>query len=571
MRTRLDPAVFRLPVAADPGGLLHRRLLQPREGAAGGGGPAPAGHDAGVPEGRVGAGRDRRGDRRAEGVRRARGRRRLGAGLGPAGGARAARGRRDRAARDRDDDRGRLLAVRPPRDRLPRLPGPAHAGDAQRARGGGGRARQADPLLPGAPRPLAGADRRRLGRPRGGRDRRVHRRPGVVVGRHGHRHRAARADRGLRRRHGGGVEVVRPPLRARDERDRAGGLRERLGAHRARGGRRARRRPLGGAPGHLRADRGPRPVGRHGRLQAHRREPRAGGEGARGTRRRRPRARQDRVLRRLRRGQDPRVRGGRRAGGLLRRGLLAAARPERLHRRRGAGGRPRLRQGRAGIPRRTRGSSGWTDVRGARRGRSPLPWSAHVRPSHLLVPDPGLGSHLAADHLHGPDRGRAGLHAAVHAAHGAAGDQALELGLDRLGGRGRAWRRPRTSCARSWTSCATPSASARSAPRCRRASCCTARPAPARRCWPRRWRTSPTRSSTPSRRRRSWRCSPAWARPGSGGCSARRARTRRRSCSSTSWTPWAPRAATTSRARRTRRSTSSWWSWTASAAATSSW
>ena len=32
-----------------------------------------------------------------------------------------------------------------------------------------------------------------------GRDRRLHRRPGVVVGRQGHGHRAARADRGLRR------------------------------------------------------------------------------------------------------------------------------------------------------------------------------------------------------------------------------------------------------------------------------------------------------------------------------------------------------------------------------------
>ena len=40
---------------------------------------------------------------------------------------RAARGRRDLALGDRDDDRGRLLGVRPPRDRLPRLHGPPHA------------------------------------------------------------------------------------------------------------------------------------------------------------------------------------------------------------------------------------------------------------------------------------------------------------------------------------------------------------------------------------------------------------------------------------------------------------
>ena len=43
--------------------------------------------------------------------------------------------------------------------------------------------RQADPLLPGAPRPLAGPDRRRLGGSRGRRDRRLDRRPGLLVGR----------------------------------------------------------------------------------------------------------------------------------------------------------------------------------------------------------------------------------------------------------------------------------------------------------------------------------------------------------------------------------------------------
>ena len=84
------------------------------------------------------------------------------------------------------------------------------------------------------------------------------------------------------------------------------------------------------------------------------------------------------------------------------------------------------------------------------------------------------------------------------------------------------------------------------APRCRRASCCTARPARARRCWPRRWPTSRTPASTRSRHRRSWRCSPASAPRASGGCSRRRASRRRRSCSSTSSTPSAPPAATTS-------------------------
>ena len=62
-------------------------------------------------------------------------------------------------------------------------------------------ARQADPLLPGPPRPPPRADRRRLRRAHRGRDRRLDRRAGLVVGRPRHRHGAARADRGLRRRH----------------------------------------------------------------------------------------------------------------------------------------------------------------------------------------------------------------------------------------------------------------------------------------------------------------------------------------------------------------------------------
>ena len=72
---------------------------------------------------------------------------------------------------------------------------------------------QADPVLPRALRPLAGADRRRLGGPHRRRDRRLHRRPGVLVGRQGHGHGPARADRGVRRRHGGRAPPVRRPLR----------------------------------------------------------------------------------------------------------------------------------------------------------------------------------------------------------------------------------------------------------------------------------------------------------------------------------------------------------------------
>ena len=64
----------------------------------------------------------------------------------------------------------------------------------------------------------------------GGRDRRLDRRAGLVVGRPRRRHRAARADRRLRRGHGAGRAQVRRPLRARHERHRARRLRQRLGA-----------------------------------------------------------------------------------------------------------------------------------------------------------------------------------------------------------------------------------------------------------------------------------------------------------------------------------------------------
>ena len=98
--------------------------------------------------------------------------------------------------------------------------------------------------------------------------------------------------------------------------------------------------------------------------------------------------------------------------------------------------------------------------------------------------------------------------------------------LDRLG-RGRRRRRGQGRAGRGRRVPARPrSASARSARRCRRGSCCTARPAPARRCWPRPSPASPARSSSPSRRPRSSRCSPASAPRASGACSPRRASAR---------------------------------------------
>ena len=63
-------------------------------------------------------------------------------------------------------------------------------------------ARQGSDVLPGPPRPLAGADRRRLRGAHRRRHRGLDRRPGLLVGQRRRRHRAPRADRGLRRRHG---------------------------------------------------------------------------------------------------------------------------------------------------------------------------------------------------------------------------------------------------------------------------------------------------------------------------------------------------------------------------------
>ena len=124
-------------------------------------------------------------------------------------GACAARGRRDRAMGDRDDDRGRLLAVRPPRDRLPGLLARRtlvmrNVREVVDAAGG-------KPILYFPARHDHWLVQTGDGWAAhvGGRDRRLDRRAGVVVGRARRRHGAARADRGLRRRHGGRGARVR--------------------------------------------------------------------------------------------------------------------------------------------------------------------------------------------------------------------------------------------------------------------------------------------------------------------------------------------------------------------------
>ena len=347
---RLAADVFRLPVERIRDGLLHRRLLQPHEGAARGRGRHPRVTMQVFQKGDVGARRDRRGDRGAQGVRRPDGARRLEPGWD---------GLEVHALHEGDEVEPfeTVMTIEGDYSLFAHLetvylglPGPAHAGDEQRARGGGGGARQADPLLSGAPRPLARADRRRLGGARGRRDRRVDRRPGVVVGRTG----VGTVPHGLIAAYGGDTvaaarafadryademnvtvlvdfdnDSVRTALEVADALgDRLWGVRldtsERL-VDRALWHEMGDFTPTGVNPELVRRCAAALDAAGHGacRIVA------SGGFDA-------AKIREFEALER--------------PGGLLRRGLVAAARPERLHRGRGPGGRRRLRQGGPALP-----------------------------------------------------------------------------------------------------------------------------------------------------------------------------------------------------------------------------
>ena len=278
-----------------------------------------------------------------------RGRRRpLGQRLQGARRARAARGRRDRAVGDRDDDRGRLRAVRPPRDRLPRLHGAPHAGHAQRARGrrGGAAASRSCSSPPatttGSCRPATAGPRTSAGAIGVSTDAQASWWGGRGVGTVPH---------GLIAAYGGDTvrAARRSPTASRREMNvtvlvdfdndsvaTALEVADALGE-----------RPLGRAAGHLRQARRRVAAAPARRRRADGRRARARPlTRARARRARLPR-RADRRLRRLHRRAHPRVRGRRRARRRLRRRLVADPRRQRLHGRRRDGRRAAGREGRA--------------------------------------------------------------------------------------------------------------------------------------------------------------------------------------------------------------------------------
>ena len=212
------------------------------------------------------------------------------------------------------------------------------------------RPREADPFLPRAARPLARADRRRLGGPPGGRDRRVDGRAGVLVGRARRRH----LPHGTIAAYGGDTSRRRGPcgpLRRRAECDRAGGLRQRLGRRWC-----SRSRALEDRLWGVRLDTSARlSIGACSRTwsataaSSHRREPATGPTRARRARRGGTRAREDRRVRWLQREQDRAPSRARARRWTSTGGFLARARRERLHGRRGARRGPPGRQTRTPV------------------------------------------------------------------------------------------------------------------------------------------------------------------------------------------------------------------------------
>ncbi len=193
------------------------------------------------------------------------------------------------------------------RNALPRRTRASHPRGNEHTRSGSGRETEGSDVFPGAPRSLAGTDRRWLRRAHRRRDRRIDRRAGVVVGIGGHRHRAPRTDCRVPWRHRPCLAQVRRSVRPRDSPDHPGGFRQRLRGDVTRGGASARRPPLWRSARHVGNAGGQIGHPADGDVQAHWRKPAAGAERAAGAGRRGLPTGQDRRLRRLHGGEDPPV------------------------------------------------------------------------------------------------------------------------------------------------------------------------------------------------------------------------------------------------------------------------
>ena len=202
VRSAVDPATFRLPVERMRDGYYSDRTST-SHATCSRRGPPPARPDAGLPEAGVGARRGRRG---ARGPPPCAGRHRPDGDWGTRWAElevrRAVRGRRISPHQTVHDDRGRLFAVRALETVY--LGCMARRTLVMRNVNAVVRAARGKPILffPARHDHWLVQTGDGWAAPRGRRDRRLDRRAGVVVGRARRRDRAARADRGLRRRHG---------------------------------------------------------------------------------------------------------------------------------------------------------------------------------------------------------------------------------------------------------------------------------------------------------------------------------------------------------------------------------